>query len=211
MASALSTPTTSASASIPTSLTITRPDDWHLHVRDGPQTLRAVVPATAAVFGRAVIMPNLVPPVTSVAAALGYLSRIEEAIPSSASSSSSSSSSSSHRFGPRMALYLTDKTAPADVEEAASKRDVIHGFKLYPAGATTNSESGVTDLARLDATLRAMEELGVPLMVHGEVTDAEVDVFDREREFIERVMKPLLVEKYKKLKIVMEHITTGKF
>ena len=206
----MASPSPPPASSAPTSLTITRPDDWHLHVRDGPQTLRAVVPATAAVFGRAVIMPNLVPPVTSVGAALSYLSRIEEAISASSSSSSSSSPSTTpHRFRPRMALYLTDKTTPEDVEEAAAQREVIHGYKLYPAGATTNSASGVTDLGALDATLRAMEELGVPLMVHGEVTDAEVDVFDREAEFIERVMRPLLVEKYEKLKVVMEHITTA--
>ena len=108
-----------------------------------------------------------------------------------------------------MALYLTDKTTPEDVKEAASKKELIHGYKLYPAGATTNSDSGVTDLKKLHDTLKAMEDLGVPLMVHGEVTDAEVDVFDREAEFIERVLGPLLVEKYKNLKIVMEHITTG--
>ena len=108
-----------------------------------------------------------------------------------------------------MALYLTDKTTPEDVAEAASNKEVIHGYKLYPAGATTNSDSGVTDLTKLHDTLKVMEELGVPLMVHGEVTDAEVDVFDREAEFIERVMRPLLVEKYEKLKVVMEHITTG--
>jgi len=198
-ASSLTPTSPPASASATTSLTITRPDDWHLHVRDGPQTLSAVVPATAAVFGRAVIMPNLVPPVTSVEGALSYLTRIEQAIPSS---------STSHHFRPRMALYLTDKTTPADVEEAAAKKDIIHGYKLYPAGATTNSDSGVTDLTKLHATLQAMEELGVPLMVHGEVTDAEVDVFDREREFIQRVLGPLLVEKYLNLKIVMEHITT---
>ena len=203
---ATSSPTSFSPSSAPTtSLTITRPDDWHLHVRDGPQTLRAVVPHTAAVFGRAVIMPNLVPPVTSVEAALAYLSRIEEAIPDS----SSAAAAASHRFRPRMALYLTDKTTPEDVKEAAAQKEVIHGYKLYPAGATTNSDSGVTDLQKLDATLRAMEELGVPLMVHGEVTDAEVDVFDREAEFIKRVMRPLLVEKYERLKVVMEHITTG--
>ena len=155
----MASPSSTSAASALTSLTITRPDDWHLHVRDGAGTLRAVVPATAAVFGRAVIMPNLVPPVTSVEAALAYLARIERAIPSSPAPRSSSPP---HRFRPRMALYLTDRTTPEDVREAASRRETIHGYKLYPAGATTNSDSGVTDLAGLDPTLRAMEELECP-------------------------------------------------
>lgn len=208
-----SSPSPSSSA---TRLTITRPDDWHLHVRDGAVTLRSVVPASAGVFGRAVVMPNLVPPVTTVAAARSYSARIEEALLVGRKGSQNQQQKQEHRFRPRMALYLTDRTTPEDVREAAAAAGnngeasffEVHGYKLYPAGATTNSDSGVTDLQKLDPTLKTMEELGLPLMVHGEVTDADVDVFDREKEFIARVLRPALVDKYPRLKVVMEHITT---
>ena len=174
-------------------LTLTRPDDWHLHLRDG-DALKVVLPDTARRFARAIVMPNLRPPVTNVQLAAEYRQRILSALPNGA------------QFEPLMTLYLTDNTSVQDVEEAKAS-GFVKAFKLYPAGATTNSDSGVTSLDKCASALAAMENLGVPLLVHAEVTDADVDVFDRERVFIDRHMKPLLT-KYPKLKIVFEHITT---
>jgi dihydroorotase len=176
-----------------TSLTIRRPDDWHLHLRDG-DALRAVVPHTAAQFARAIVMPNLKPPVTTAAQALAYKQRIIEALPSGS------------KFEPLMTLYLTDRTDPAEVDKAQAS-GAIYGFKLYPAGATTNSDSGVTDIRKVDAVLARMAELGVVLQVHGEVTDADIDVFDREARFIGAVLAPV-IDRYPKLRVVFEHITT---
>lgn len=176
-----------------TSLTITRPDDWHLHLRDGDY-LRAVLPATAKRFARAIVMPNLKPPVTTVARALAYRQRILDALPAQL------------RFEPLMTLYLTDNTRPEEIIQL-KQIDSIKAVKYYPAGATTNSDAGVTDLARCAAVLEAMQETGLPLLVHGEVTDAAVDIFDRERVFLERELAPLMA-RYPRLKIVVEHITT---
>ena len=176
-----------------TSLTIRRPDDWHLHLRDG-DALRAVVPHTAAQFARAIVMPNLEPPVTTTAQALAYRQRIIEALPPGS------------RFEPLMTLYLTDCTDPSEVDEAKAS-GAIHGFKLYPAGATTNSDSGVTDIRKVDSVLARMAELGVVLQVHGEVTDADIDVFDREARFIGAVLAPV-IDRHPKLRVVFEHITT---
>ena len=173
-------------------LTLTRPDDWHLHLRDGA-ALAAVVPHTAAQFGRAIVMPNLRPPVTTTAQALAYKARIAQAVPAGVA------------FEPLMTLYLTDAT-PAD--EMARARDAgIVALKLYPAGATTNSDAGVTDIRKTYRTLEAMQRLDLKLLVHGEVTDPEVDLFDREAVFIERVLAPLRRD-FPALKIVFEHITT---
>ncbi|MGR2737104.1 dihydroorotase [Billgrantia sp. Q4P2] len=177
-----------------TAITLTRPDDWHLHLRDG-EALKAVVPATARQMGRAIIMPNLKPPVTTTDQALGYRERILAARPGGSA------------FEPLMTLYLTDNTPAEEIERAVAS-GLVHAVKLYPAGATTNSDSGVTDLAHCDAAIAAMARLGLPLLVHGEVTDAEIDIFDREAVFIERVMKPLL-ERHPDLKVVFEHITTA--
>ena len=177
---------------MPESLTITRPDDWHLHLRDGV-ALAAVVPHTARQFGRAIVMPNLKPPVTTTAQALAYRERIVAALPPGA------------RFEPLMTLYLTDALAPDEIRRAKAA-DVV-AVKLYPAGATTNSDAGVTDLRRTYPTLEAMEREGLLLLVHGEVTDPAVDVFDREAVFIERVMAPLRRD-FPGLRIVFEHITT---
>jgi dihydroorotase len=176
----------------PQSLTLTRPDDWHLHLRDGA-AMAAVLPATARQFARAIVMPNLRPPVVTTAQALAYRERIVAALPSHA------------RFTPLMTLYLTDQTPPDEVRRA--KAAGIVACKLYPAGATTNSDSGVTDLRKTRATLDAMQREGVLLLVHGEVTDPEVDVFDREAAFIDRVMQPLRRD-FPALKVVFEHITT---
>nr|WP_255698094.1 dihydroorotase [Halomonas desiderata] len=173
---------------------MTRPDDWHLHLRDG-EALAAVVPATARQMGRAIIMPNLKPPVTTTEQAQGYRERILAARPAGST------------FEPLMTLYLTDNTPAEEIERAVAS-GLVHAVKLYPAGATTNSDSGVTDLAHCDAAIGAMARLGLPLLVHGEVTDAEIDIFDREAVFIERVMKPLL-ERHPDLKVVFEHITTA--
>ena len=175
-------------------ITLKRPDDWHAHFRDGA-VLAAVVPATAERFARAVAMPNLTPPVTTTAAALAYRDRILAAVPPGAS------------FEPLMTLYLTDETGAEEIRRAAASRGVL-GVKLYPAGATTNSAHGVTDLERCAPALDAMQECGLALMVHGEVTDADVDVFDREREFIERTLASL-VERFPGLKVVLEHVTTA--
>ena len=174
-------------------ITIIRPDDWHLHLRDGPH-MRAVLAHTARRFARAIVMPNLRPPVTSTRHAQEYRERILAALPAGAS------------FQPLMTLYLTDNTRPEEIARAAASQKVF-AVKYYPAGATTNSDSGVTDLRRCDDALRAVAQAGMPLLVHGEVTDPEVDVFDRERIFIERVLGPL-VDRFPGLKIVLEHITT---
>jgi dihydroorotase len=175
------------------SLTIRRPDDWHLHLRDG-EALRAVLPHTAAQFARAIIMPNLKPPVTTTGQALAYKRRIIEALPSGS------------KFEPLMTLYLTDRTDPTEVEKAKAS-GAVHGFKLYPAGATTHSDSGVTDIRKVDSVLARMAELGVVLQVHGEVTDPNIDVFDREARFIDSVLAPV-IERYPGLRVVFEHITT---
>lgn len=174
-------------------ITITRPDDWHLHLRDGA-ALKAVLPDTARQFARAIVMPNLRPPVTTTELALAYRERILEALPAGMA------------FEPLMTLYLTDNTSADEVAKAKAS-GLIHGVKLYPAGATTNSDSGVTSLDKCAGALAAMEKLGMPLLVHAEVTDSDIDVFDRELVFIERHMIPLL-KKYPALKIVFEHITT---
>ncbi len=174
-------------------LTIIRPDDMHLHLRDG-DALKAVAPYTARQMGRAVIMPNLKPPVVSVADAQAYKARIMAALPEGST------------FQPLMTLYLTDNATPELVREA--KAAGIVAFKLYPAGATTNSDSGVTDLFKLIPVLEEMAQQGILFLVHGEVTDPEIDIFDREAAFIERVMKPILAQ-VPNLKVVFEHITTA--
>jgi dihydroorotase len=174
-------------------LKILRPDDWHLHVRDGA-ALRTVVPHTARQFERAIIMPNLKPPVTTIAAAQAYRERIVAAVPDGVS------------FSPLMTLYLTDDT-PADEIRGARASGFIHGVKLYPAGATTNSSAGVTDIGKCHATLEAMQREGMPLLVHGELADPNVDVFDRERTFIDSQLIPLR-RNFPGLRIVLEHITT---
>jgi dihydroorotase len=176
-----------------TRLTLTRPDDWHLHLRDGA-ALAAVLPFTARQFGRAIVMPNLKPPVTTTAQALAYRERVLAATPAGS------------KFQPLMTLYLTDNTPPEEIRRAKDSGHVF-AVKLYPAGATTNADSGVTDPGKLDATLAAMSECRLPLLVHGEVTDPAVDVFDRERVFIERQLIPLLA-RHPQLKLVFEHITT---
>jgi dihydroorotase len=182
-----------------TQITITRPDDWHLHVRDGV-VLPDVLAHTAKQFARAVIMPNLKPPVTTVELANAYRSRIEGAL-----KGIESSVPAAKDFQPLMTLYLTDNT-PASEVELAAKAGIV-GFKLYPAGATTNSDAGVTDLKKCGAALAAMEKFGVPLLVHGEVTNSEIDLFDREAVFIDKVLIPLRND-YPGLKVVFEHITT---
>jgi dihydroorotase len=177
-------------------ITITRPDDWHLHVREG-EALKSVVPDTARQFGRAIIMPNLANPVTNVMQARAYRDEILAAL---------SKKESGSCFEPLMTLYLTDKTTPETIKEA-KESGIIHALKLYPAGATTNSDKGVTDIKNIYPALEAMQETGLLLLVHGEVTDAAIDVFDRENVFIETILKPL-VAKFSKLKVVLEHITT---
>ena len=174
-------------------LTLTRPDDWHVHLRDGA-ALGAVLAHTAERFGRAIVMPNLQPPVTTTVAAAAYRARILAALPAGAT------------FEPLMTLYLTESTTPAEVERARAS-GFVQAVKYYPAGATTHSDAGVQDLTRLEATLARMEEIDLPLLVHGEVTDPAVDTFDREQVFIERVLEAL-VRRYPKLRIVFEHITT---
>ncbi|MBV1774612.1 dihydroorotase [Burkholderiaceae bacterium DAT-1] len=175
-------------------LTLIRPDDWHLHLRDG-DALKAVLPDTARRFGRAIVMPNLKPPVRTVEEAAAYRDRILAALPAGTT------------FEPLMTLYLTDVTPPEEIAKVKAS-GFVKALKLYPAGATTNSDAGVTDVNKVLPTLKAMADLGVPLLVHGEVTDASIDVFDREAVFIDRVMKPLL-EKLPNLKVVFEHITTA--
>ncbi len=176
----------------PQTLTITRPDDWHLHVRDG-EALLTVVPHTAAQFGRAIIMPNLRPPVTTAQQALEYKQRILAAVPEGMN------------FQPLMTLYLTDKLPPDEIVRA--KEAGVVALKLYPAGATTNSDAGVTELRKTYATLEAMQRAGMPLLVHGEVTSPEIDLFDREAVFIDQQLIPLRRD-FPELKIVFEHITT---
>ena len=172
---------------------IRRPDDWHLHLRDGA-AMASVLPFTAARFARAIVMPNLKPPVTTTALALAYRDRILAALPAGA------------RFTPLMTLYLTDRTDPGEITRARAS-GAVHACKLYPAGATTNSDSGVTDIRRLDETLARMSEENLPLLVHGEVTARHVDVFDREHRFMDDVLAPT-VERFPKLRVVFEHITT---
>ncbi|MBI4189348.1 MAG: dihydroorotase [Betaproteobacteria bacterium] len=174
-------------------VTIIRPDDWHLHLRDGDH-MRAVLPDTARRFARAIVMPNLTSPVTTTEMALGYHERIKSALPDGM------------QFEPLMTLYLTDNTT-ADEIRRAKQSGVVHAVKYYPAGATTNSESGVTELIKCEDALAAMEECGLPLLVHGEVTFPNVDIFDREKIFIDRVLVPVL-QKFPKLRVVFEHITT---
>lgn len=176
-----------------TTITIKQPDDWHLHLRDGA-ALQAVLPDTAKRFGRAIVMPNLRPPVTTTALASAYRDRISSALPAGM------------KFEPLMTLYLTDNTPPEEIEKAKAS-GFVHGIKMYPSGATTNSDSGVTSLERCYKTIAAMQEHGMPLLVHAEVTDGNVDVFDREKVFIERHMR-LLMQQFPALKVVFEHITT---
>ena len=172
---------------------IRRPDDWHLHLRDGA-AMAAVLPFTAARFARAIVMPNLKPPVTTTAAAIEYRARIVAALPPRA------------RFEPLMTLYLTDNLDPAEIDRAKAS-GFVHACKLYPAGATTYSDSGVTDIRRLDAVLARLSEVGMPLLVHGEVTARHVDVFERESRFIDEVLAPTIA-RFPKLRVVFEHITT---
>lgn len=174
-------------------ITIPRPDDWHLHLRDG-EMLRGVLPATAEHFARAIIMPNLVPPVVTSDQATAYRERIMAALPEGSD------------FQPLMTLYLTEGTDPDDVARAKAS-GVVHAVKLYPAGATTNSSSGVRDFDKVRPVLERMAEIGLPLCVHGEVTDADIDIFDREAVFIDRVLDPIR-RKTPGLRVVMEHITT---
>ncbi|CUA83592.1 MULTISPECIES: dihydroorotase [Gulbenkiania] len=174
-------------------LTLTRPDDWHLHLRDDA-AMAAVLPDTCRQMGRAIVMPNLRPPVTTVEAAAAYRARILAARPAGS------------RFEPLMTLYLTDNTSAEEIRRARAS-GFIHGVKLYPAGATTNSDAGVTAIDKAMPALEAMAESGLPLLVHGEVTDPDVDVFDREAVFIERVFEPL-VRRLPQLRVVFEHITT---
>jgi len=174
-------------------LTITRPDDWHLHLRDGA-LMQSVLPDTARQFARAIVMPNLRPPVTTTALALEYRQRILAALPTGM------------KFEPLMTLYLTDNTTAEEIRRAKTS-GAVHAVKLYPAGATTNSDAGVTDIRKTYAALEAMQECRMPLLVHGEVTDSNIDIFDREAVFIERVMQPLLRD-LPELRVVFEHITT---
>ena len=174
-------------------LTITRPDDWHLHLRDG-EVLNHVVPATAAQMGRAIVMPNLRPPVVNAEQALAYRERILAHRPADSN------------FEPLMTLYLTDNTSPEMIAQAAAT-GVVKAVKLYPAGATTNSDSGVTDLGKLDAVCDALDAAGMPLLIHGEVTHNHVDIFDREKQFLDEILSPLAA-KHSRMKIVVEHITT---
>lgn len=175
-------------------LTITRPDDWHLHLRDGA-ALKAVLPYTARQFARAIIMPNLKPPVRTVADATAYRDRILAALPPG------------QQFEPLMTLYLTDNTTPEDIF-AAHATPFIKAVKYYPAGATTNSESGVTDIRKCDRVFAAMQQVDLPLLLHGEVTDSAIDIFDREKVFIEQHLIPLK-QRFPNLRIVLEHITTA--
>ena len=182
-----------ANLSLMDRIEITRPDDWHLHVRDGAM-LKATLPASAAIFGRAIIMPNLLPPVRTLADLRAYRARIMAALPAG------------HPFQPLMTLYLTDDTDPAIILEGAVSGDLA-AVKLYPAGATTHSESGVTDMAKVDRVLEAMQVADVPLLIHGEVTDPAIDIFDREQVFIERVLTSLRA-RFPELRVVLEHATT---
>ena len=174
-------------------VTITRPDDWHLHLRDGA-TMASVLPHTVHQFARAIVMPNLKPPVTTTEQAAAYRQRILAALPAGA------------QFEPLMVLYLTDNTPPEEIRKAKAS-GFVHAVKLYPAGATTNSDAGVTDLRKCYKTLEVLQETGMPFLVHGEVTDPAIDIFDREAVFIDRVMQPLRRD-MPALKVVFEHITT---
>ena len=176
------------------SLTLIRPDDWHVHLRDG-SSLPRTVGDMAQIMGRAIVMPNLTPPITTVKAAHAYRNRILAAMPSN------------RQFDPLMVLYLTDQTRPEDIREAKTS-PFVNAAKLYPAGATTNSDAGVGDLSGLYPVLAVMEEVGLPLLVHGEVTESEVDIFDREAVFIEKHMLPI-TQRFPALRIVFEHITTA--
>jgi dihydroorotase len=182
-----------ATTSQPSSITLTRPDDWHLHLRDGA-TLASVLPHTARQFARAIVMPNLKPPVTTTAQAAAYRERILAVLPADM------------QFEPLMTLYLTDNTPPDEIRRAKDC-GFIHAVKLYPAGATTNSDAGVTALTKCYKTLEVMQEVGMPFLVHGEVTDSDIDIFDREAAFIDRVLQPLRRD-MPELKVVFEHITT---
>jgi dihydroorotase len=175
-------------------LILRRPDDWHVHLRDGAM-LQAVVTATARQFARAIVMPNLRPPITSVGAALAYRQRIRDALPDHCG------------FDPLMTVYLTDNLDPAEIQRGHAEGAWV-AAKLYPAGATTNSESGVTAIERIAPLLATMERIGMPLLIHGEVTDADIDIFDREAVFIDRILAPLLID-FPDLKVVLEHITTS--
>lgn len=175
-------------------LTLTRPDDWHLHLRDGA-ALTAVLPDTARQFGRAIVMPNLKPPVTTVADAEAYRARILAALPAGMT------------FEPLMTLYLTDRTTPDEIVRAKAS-GIVHGVKLYPLGATTNSDSGVSSLEHCLPVLEKMAEVGLPFLLHGEVTDPDIDIFDREAVFIERTLAPLIA-RLPELRVVLEHITTA--
>ncbi|WP_310428630.1 amidohydrolase family protein, partial [Chamaesiphon sp. VAR_48_metabat_135_sub] len=175
-------------------LTITRPDDWHLHLRDGA-ALKAVLPHTVRQFARAIVMPNLKPPVRLVADAAAYRDRIIAAIPDG------------KQFEPLMTLYLTDNTSPKEIVSAKASQ-FIKAVKYYPAGATTNSDLGVTDIRKCDRVFEAMQEVDMPLLLHGEVTDCDIDVFDREKVFIEKHLIPLK-ERFPQLRVVFEHITTS--
>ena len=175
-----------------TTLTITRPDDWHVHLRDGA-ALKNTVEDISRYFGRAVVMPNLVPPVTNAKLANEYYQRIMDVNPT-------------ENFKPLMVLYLTDQTTAQDIEEAKNS-GIVYAAKLYPAGATTNSSSGVTSIDNIDSVIAAMQKHEMPLLIHGEVTTADIDIFDREAVFIDTILKPL-VAKYPNLKVVLEHITT---
>jgi dihydroorotase len=176
-------------------LSIRRPDDWHVHLRDGPG-LVSVARFTAERFGRAIVMPNLKPPIVSVGQAAAYRARIMDALPERC------------RFEPLMTLYLTDTTPPAEIDRAAGS-GIVHGVKWYPAGATTHSEAGVTDISKTYAVLERMQGTGLPLLVHGETTRPDVDVFDRETVFIDELLAPL-VERFPALKVVFEHITSAR-
>ncbi len=179
---------------MPDTLTLTRPDDWHVHFRDG-ESMRSVVGATARQFGRAIVMPNLKSPVVTTALAQAYRDRILAALPAGSA------------FEPLLTLYLTDNTSPDEIARAKAS-GFVKAVKYYPAGATTNSDSGVTDIRRCDAVFEAMAAAGMPLLLHGEVTDPAVDVFDREKAFIETVLRPLL-RRFPGLRVVLEHITTS--
>ncbi|MEP6886666.1 MAG: dihydroorotase [Gammaproteobacteria bacterium] len=176
------------------SITLQRPDDWHVHLRDGA-ALTALVKFTAQRFGRAIVMPNLTPPITTTALARAYRERIVAALPKGA------------RFEPLLTLYLTNSTTPDEID-LASASGIVHGVKLYPAGATTHSDAGVTDIANVHEVLARMEELGMPLLVHGETPHAAIDVFDRETHYIDSVLGPL-TERFHGLRVVFEHITTA--
>ena len=174
-------------------LALTKPDDMHLHLRDG-EAMRSILPHTVRRFARAIVMPNLRPPITTTVMAIAYRQRILAALPPG------------EAFEPLMTLYLTDNTEPAEIARARAS-GIVHAVKYYPAGATTNSDSGVTDISRCAGVLEAMEEAGMPLLVHGEVTWPEVDIFDREHIFLDRILTPML-QRHPKLKVVVEHITT---